>query len=175
MGFHEYQVIGRARPTETNPAPKIYRMKIFAPTHVHAKSRFWYFLSNQHKLKRSSGEILAVNEIFEKKPLKVKNFGVVLRYNSRSGTHNLYKEFRDVTRNGAIEQLYMDMAARHRAHPTTIQILDLKEITAGAAKRPNLQQFHDSKVKFPLPRRALRVPFKKYKTRFQAHRPRTHF
>ena len=38
----------------------------------------------------------------------------------------------------------MDMAARHRAHPTTIQILDLKEIPANASKRPNLKQFHVS-------------------------------
>ena len=61
--LHEYQVIGRARPTEANPTPKIYRMKVFAPTPVHAKSRFWYFTSNQHKIKRSAGEILAVNEV----------------------------------------------------------------------------------------------------------------
>ena len=36
-------------------------------------------------------------QIFEKKPLRIKNFGVWLRYDSRSGTHNMYREYRDLT------------------------------------------------------------------------------
>lgn len=42
--FQEYQVVGRHLPTEAEPTPKIYRMRIFAPNEVVAKSRFWYFL-----------------------------------------------------------------------------------------------------------------------------------
>ena len=38
-----------------------------------------------------------VLQVYEKKPLKIKNFGVWLRYNSRSGTHNMYREYRDMT------------------------------------------------------------------------------
>jgi hypothetical protein len=44
MGLQEYQVVGRHLPTESDPTPKIYRMRIFAPDEVVAKSRFWYFL-----------------------------------------------------------------------------------------------------------------------------------
>jgi len=44
MGLQEYQVVGRHLPTEAEPTPKIYRMRIFAPNEVVAKSRFWYFL-----------------------------------------------------------------------------------------------------------------------------------
>ena len=44
MGLTEYQVVGRHLPTESEPNPKIYRMRIFAPNDVVAKSRFWYFL-----------------------------------------------------------------------------------------------------------------------------------
>ena len=44
MPFHEYQVVGRHLPTEAEPTPKIYRMRIFAPNEVVAKSRYWYFL-----------------------------------------------------------------------------------------------------------------------------------
>ncbi len=44
MGLTEYQVVGRHLPTEHEPNPKIYRMRIFAPNEVVAKSRFWYFL-----------------------------------------------------------------------------------------------------------------------------------
>ena len=44
MTFTEYQVVGRHLPTDNEPVPKIYRMRIFAPNEVVAKSRFWYFL-----------------------------------------------------------------------------------------------------------------------------------
>ena len=42
--YIEYQVIGRKLPTESEETPKLYRMRIFAPNEVVAKSRFWYFL-----------------------------------------------------------------------------------------------------------------------------------
>ena len=48
MGLFEYQVVGRHLPTESDPTPKIYRMRIFAPNEVVAKSRFWYFLRCAH-------------------------------------------------------------------------------------------------------------------------------
>ncbi|KAI5290799.1 Altered inheritance of mitochondria protein 18 mitochondrial [Ascosphaera acerosa] len=57
----EYQVIGRHLPTEANPAPKLYRMRIFAPNDVVAKSRFWYFLMKLRKVKKANGEIVSVN------------------------------------------------------------------------------------------------------------------
>ena len=79
-----FQVIGRKIPTETDPDPEVYRMRVFAPNPVTAKSRFWYFLHKLHKLKKTTGEILSVNEIFERKTSYVKNYGVWLRYNSRS-------------------------------------------------------------------------------------------
>lgn len=41
-------------------------------------------------------------QVFEKKPLRIKNFGVWLRYDSRSGTHNMYREYRDLTVAGAV-------------------------------------------------------------------------
>lgn len=42
--------------------------------------------------------------MYEKKPLQIKNFGIWLRYNSRSGTHNMYKEYRDLTTGAAVTQ-----------------------------------------------------------------------
>ena len=41
-------------------------------------------------------------QIYEKKPLGIKNFGVWLRYDSRSGSHNMYREYRDLTVAAAI-------------------------------------------------------------------------
>ena len=60
-----------------------YRMRIFATDQIVAKSRFWYFLRKLRKFKKTTGEIVSVEEIREKKPLKIKNFGVWLRYDSR--------------------------------------------------------------------------------------------
>merc|ERR1711862_1080163 len=76
MPLHEYQVIGRLKPTADVAAPTMYRMRIFSPNEVVAKSRFWYFLSKYHKMKKTTGEILTVNEIFEKSPSVVKNYGL---------------------------------------------------------------------------------------------------
>ena len=52
----------------------------------------------------------------------MKNFGIWLRYDSRSGTHNMYKEFRELTRADAVKSLYQDMAARHRARFRSIHV-----------------------------------------------------
>ena len=44
------------------------------------------------------------SQIYEQKPTVIKNFGVWLRYDSRSGTHNMYREYRDLTTGGAVTQ-----------------------------------------------------------------------
>jgi large subunit ribosomal protein L18Ae len=120
--LNEYQVIGRHLPTDANPTPKLYRMRVFAPNTVVAKSRFWYFLMKLRKVKKANGEIVALNMVHEKRPLKVKNFGIWIRYDSRSGTHNMYKEYREMTRTEAVDALYQDMAARHRARFRSIHV-----------------------------------------------------
>merc|ERR1711957_933529 len=53
-------------------------------------------------------------------PTVVKNFGIWVRYDSRSGTHNMYREYRDTRTSGAVTQCYRDMGARHRARPGPI-------------------------------------------------------
>ena len=98
-------------------------MRIFAPDMIVAKSRFWYFLRQLRKFKKTTGEIVSVEEIKERKPKQIKNFGIWLRYDSRSGTHNMYREYRDLTVGGAITQCYRDMGARHRARAHAIQII----------------------------------------------------
>ena len=61
-------------------------------------------------------------QLHEKHPEKVKNFGIWIRYDSRSGTHNMYKEYREMSRADAVESLYSDMAARHRARFRSIHV-----------------------------------------------------
>ena len=45
-------------------------MRIFAPDAIVAKSRFWYFLRQLRKFKKTTGEIVSVEEIKERKPLQ---------------------------------------------------------------------------------------------------------
>lgn len=86
--------------------------------------------------------------------MKVKNFGIWLRYNSRSGTHNMYKEYRAMSRAEAVEDMYQDMAARHRARFGSIHILKVTEIEKlEDLRRPYIKQLVTRDLKFPLPHR----------------------
>lgn len=169
--LHEYQVIGRRLPTESVPEPKLFRMRIFASNDVVAKSRYWYFLKKLHKVKKASGEIVSLNIISEAKPTKVKNFGIWIRYDSRSGTHNMYKEYRDVTRVGAVETMYSDLAARHRARFRSIHILKVVELEKTSdVKRQYVKQFLEKDLQFPLPHRVFKT-----KNTYYAKRPSTYY
>uniref|UniRef100_A0A8K9Y3H2 Large ribosomal subunit protein eL20 n=1 Tax=Oncorhynchus mykiss TaxID=8022 RepID=A0A8K9Y3H2_ONCMY len=142
--LREYKVVGRLLPSVKNPTPPLYRMRIFAPNHVVAKSRFWYFVSQLRKMKKANGETVYCGLVHEKTPLKVKNFGIWLRYDSRSGTHNMYREYRDLTTSAAVTQCYRDMGARHRARAHSIHIMKVQEIAANKCRRPAIKQFHVS-------------------------------
>ena len=39
--YHQYQVVGRHLPTEKEPEPTVYRMKLWATDAVRARSKFW--------------------------------------------------------------------------------------------------------------------------------------
>lgn len=174
MTVREYQVIGRKLPTEDNPQPALWRMRIFARNKLVAQSRYWYFLKQLRKVKKTTGEIVAINEISEKRPMVPKVYGIWLRYDSRSGTVNMYKEFPDTTRTGAVQQLYADMAARHRTRFRGIQILKVVALKKkDDVKRGHVRSLLNPKLKFPLPHRH------KAKLRgkqvFAAHRPKTFY
>ncbi|KAI3613894.1 hypothetical protein CBS9595_004071 [Malassezia furfur] len=156
--YSEFMVIGRHLPTEREPNPTLYRMRLFAQNETVAKSRFWYFVRRLRKMKKATGEIVTVNKIEEKKPMKVKNFAIWLRYNSRSGTHNMYKEYRALSRAEAVESMYQDMAARHRARFGSIHILKVAEIEKTAdIRRPYIKQLTAKNLRFPLPHRRSRA------------------
>jgi len=192
--MRQYLIVGRRKPTipkvltdvvdgkrtvvETKPnsaAGPVYRMKLFAPNSVIARSRFWYYLASLKKIKRSNGEIVEIHEIFERNPSTIKNFGFWLRYDSRSGTHNMYKEYRDVTINRAVKKMYADLASRHRARTSSIQIIKTGVIKAKLTKRASTQQFHNSSLSFRLLHRIPRASSRTFRTTFSATRPTTFF
>merc|ERR1712004_117669 len=150
----EYKVVGRSIPTEKNRVPPLYQMRIFANDKATAKSRFWYFCTQLRKMKKTQGEIVCCEQVHEKRPETIKNFGIWLRYVSRSGIHNMYREYRDLTRS------------------SSIHIMDVQKIASSKTRRVNIKQFHDSKIKFPLPHR---IGKRLHHPRFTTRRPHTFY
>lgn len=50
-------------PTEKEKTTPLYKMRIFAPDRIVAKSRFWYFLRQLKKFKKSTGEIVSLKQV----------------------------------------------------------------------------------------------------------------
>lgn len=86
----------------------------------------------------------------------------------------MYKEFRDVSLNGAVSQLYAEMAGNHRAKPETIQIIRTSVLhKQDDIRRPKSHLFRNNKIKFPILRSVSRASQRKYRTVFKANRPNT--
>merc|ERR1712134_97853 len=155
--FRQYEVIGRHVPSKNDPEPKAYRIKLFTRNETQARSRFWYFIRRLVKMKKANAEILSLREIFEKKPEKVSKYGIWLRYDSRSGTTNMYKEYSALTQNDAVQAMYQEMAGRHRARFSSIHIIKVVELSASQCLRANTKQFLNANIAFPLPHRIPRA------------------
>ena len=171
---HHYLVVGRHAPTEKNKNPKIYKMRIFADDPVRAKCKFWYFLKRLDKVKKASGQILACHEIFEKDPSKVKTFGIVCTYKSKFGYHNMYKEVRSTSLNGAVAQLTSEMVGRHKAQRESLVIVRTTVLKSNNlehdAKRRQIRQVAKHDIKFPLLHKRIR-PAPAFRKIFRPSRP----
>merc|ERR1712196_677085 len=171
--FHQYEVIGRHVPTEREPNPKAYRIKLYTRSEAQARSRFWYFIRRLVKMKKANAEILSIREIFEKKPEKVSKYGIWLRYDSRSGTTNMYKEYSALTQNDAVQAMYQEMAGRHRARFSSIHIIKVAELDASKCLRANIKQYLKAGIAFPLPHRIMRANSKGFNKGTKAQLPTT--
>jgi len=56
----------------------------------------------------------------------------------------MYKEFRDVTLNGAVDQLYTEMASLHRIRAPGIQIVKTATVQSNQCKREKVTMMHVS-------------------------------
>eukprot|EP00345_Euplotes_harpa_P001538 CAMPEP_0168323612 /NCGR_PEP_ID=MMETSP0213-20121227/3582_1 /TAXON_ID=151035 /ORGANISM="Euplotes harpa, Strain FSP1.4" /LENGTH=187 /DNA_ID=CAMNT_0008325711 /DNA_START=31 /DNA_END=594 /DNA_ORIENTATION=+ len=173
MKIKQFLITGRKLPTKNEPNPGIYKMRVFAKNEILAKSKFWYFLKRQKKVKKANGEILAVSEIFEKNVSNVKNYGLVVRYRSRTGIHNMYKEYRDVSVCGAVSQMYMEMSGRHRAVHDTIHIVKAATVETPKLRRQATIVNAAANTKFPKISSTYRASSKGLRSTFVAGRPNT--
>ena len=110
--------------------------------------------------------------MFEKKTSSIQNFGIVLRYLSRTIIINMYKEYRDVSLSGAIAQMYNEMSSRHRAQHESIQIIKTCVLKPNEVKREASRVFVKSSLKFPKVKPIKRAPKKSLRTTFKATRPK---
>ena len=166
MAIREFLVTGRQTPTEANAEPRIFRMRLFAANDVAAKSRFWYFMKQQNRVKKANGQILDVTEVFHKGGVVARNYGIMIRFQSNAWIHNMYKEYRATSTIEAVEKMYAEMAGQHRARFSTIQIIKVAEVSAHEARKN--QEFRTDKIAFPVMQR--RLPTDK-KVKAVAHRP----
>uniref|UniRef100_A0A8D1ZRE9 Ribosomal protein 50S-L18Ae/60S-L20/60S-L18A domain-containing protein n=1 Tax=Sus scrofa TaxID=9823 RepID=A0A8D1ZRE9_PIG len=98
------------------------------------------YLVSQLKIKTSAVEIIYCGQVFQKYPLRVKNFGIWLCYDSL-----------DLTTAGTITQCYRDMVLGTMPRAHSSQIKKVEEIAANKCLQPAVKQFQDSKIKFLLP------------------------
>merc|ERR1711998_732068 len=104
--------------------------------------------------------------------VSAKNNAIWLRYRSRTDQHNMYKEFRDTTVNGAVSQMYSEMAGRHRGQAESITIMKTAIVPASKCRRAHVLQMHKSDLKFPVVKKLPLCP-KKFRNTFCAKRPTT--
>merc|ERR1712083_55458 len=147
--IRQFWVVGRKLPSEAEPEPTCYRIRVFAKNTVLARSQFWYEMKRQNKVRKCQGEIVSVSEIFERKTNSIRNYGIVLKYLTRTGVVNMYKEYRGNTLNGAVAQMYSEMAGRHSARADSIHIIKTVVQPDKTVVRPQTVQWTKTSLKFP--------------------------
>ena len=101
----------------------------------------------------------------------MRNYGIYLRYLTRTIIVNMYKEYRDTTLCGAVSQMYMEMAGRHSAAKESIQIIRTSIVPNSECRRTQTTQYHDQNLKFPKTVNLKRPPTKSLSSTFKAVRP----
>jgi len=168
--LNQYYIIGREWPNDHKKEPELFFMKIYAPNNIVAKSRFWYFLKKTRKIKKSMGEVVSFKKIRPLKTNFVRNFGIWIKYESKNGPINMYKEYRDVSGTGAIQQMYLEMAGSYKVKWSSIVVLRTEEINKEDCIRTKIKQFHGSTKNFPLQNSNFRNFGKEKHTNFRAIR-----
>ena len=128
-------------------------------------------MKRQNKVRASQGEIVSVSEIFERSTNSIKNYGIVLRYQTRGGNVNMYKEYRDTSLCGAVSQMYSEMAGRHSARGETIHIIKTVVVPDKDVVREATRQFNKTNLRFPKITHVKRAPTAAHFATFTASRP----
>jgi|TARA_B110000305_G_C19157905_1_gene501173 large subunit ribosomal protein L18Ae len=129
-------------------------------------------MKRQNKVRKCQGEIVNVSEIFERKTSSIKNYGIVLKYKTRTDIVNMYKEYRATTLCGAVSQMYSEMAGRHSARGDSIHIIKTVVQHPNDVLRESTRQYLKTNLRFPKFVTQKRAPTKAHRAgAFTASRP----
>ena len=168
-------------------------MRVFARNSVLAKSKFWYHMKRQHKVRKIQGEIVNVSEV---RPLLIANAN---RFTNNTlefsrTTESFLDTCQELTpltctrssetppwlepshkcvrfREGVNRGIDMEMSGRHRAPHESIQIVKTSIVPAKDARREHARVYSRPSVKFPKVKSIKRAPVKSVQTTFKASRP----
>jgi len=146
-------------------------MRVFAKNPVLARSKYWYQMKRQNGVRATTGEIVSVNEIFERSSNAIKNYGIAFKYESRKGVINMYKEFRATTLCGAVSLLFNEMAGRHSGRNDTLQIIKTCLLSKKDLVRPKTISYSELGLRFPKITESKRAPSAAHRADFTASRP----
>mmetsp|Transcript_1663 Transcript_1663/g.3529 ORF Transcript_1663/g.3529 Transcript_1663/m.3529 type:complete len:134 (-) Transcript_1663:134-535(-) len=125
-------------------------MKNFSSNKIIAKSKFWNILKKTQKLKKKNGSIIVIEKLYERKNSFIKIFGIWCKVKIKNGFVNLFKEYRDFVKTGAVEQLYIELAGRFKTNPKDILILRVEKIHEIESTKNNIKQFLTKKLSYPM-------------------------
>ena len=128
-------------------------------------------MKRQNKVRKCQGEIVSVSEIFERNTNSVKNYGIVLKYRTRTDIVNMYKEYRSNSLCGAVGQMYSEMAGRHSARGDSIHIIKTVVVPDNKVMRANTQQYVRRGAMYPKIAQGKRAPTPAHFATFTASRP----
>lgn len=123
----EYKIYASSIPTKDIPSPQIFTSNIFAKNELIARSRFNRLINSEQKIKSTKSVILKIEEIIDNSELRVRNFGINIKYRSKAGVHNIYKEVRATSRCSAISNLFNSMAGTHKVTNDLIDIINIED------------------------------------------------
>ena len=113
-----------------------------------------------------------VTEIFERKTSSIKVYGIVLKYLTRTGVVNMYKEFRTNSLCNAVSMLYTELAGRHSAKSESVHIIKTMVVDKkDDIRRDNTWEYSKTNAKFPKITVIKRAPTPNHKATFTASRP----
>ena len=172
-----FMVFGRSKPTSNNEEPELTVIRVFAKNQAFARSKFWKIMRVQNKIKKSKGEIIKVQEMFDQGKVQAKNIGIYLKYRSNVGVQNQYKEFRAVSVADALDQLYNEMGGNYKCSRDRVEIIRHVELEEDQMKIRNprcLQWVKQEQIAYPLWKKTARHTDSKYNSVFQSSRPSTY-
>ena len=123
----------------------------------------------QNKIKKSKGEIIKVQELFDQGKVKAKNFGIYIKYRSNVGVQNMYKEYRAINIADALDQLYNEMGGNYKCSRDRVEIIRHVEIVESQMKIRNprcLQWINQEEIAYPLWKKSARSTDAKYNSTF---------